>query len=850
YEYTPSMRGNNFITNTSLYLKYLITNGTLPNVSVGTAAYNSIKLMMGGATFATYNAEIGLTTGIAARQISVNESSPQIFQINPYSINVRYTESVVLNTTSGSYTFSIPVNASIPINNTPDLFYAQQGVYKKINFASSRNLVTVIGNTYATSGNTIGYAYGMVYSVPALTTCGTLNVPAGISSPPNSKQVIIATSDGGLLTPACLSNYAGVIAANLISPPSTMPYLNYQIGSYPALTTGEQVLLYGPGLATLNITNLVNNASQEAYFTAPLASQYLDRASGNFQKSSQNGMFTFFTYDRQAALFNNVFSVISTSQTQPSTTAYSVAAWVFPTNGNGVIENDRGTTLGSTNGHSLTLGIGQELCLSSPISPGQFFFGDNSDNIGWGIESTTAYPTNSWYFVVGTFNAPKGTLISGATYASLFNLYVNGQQVATSEWCGVGSSVDTSPLKGNGGMQIGYEAPWSTSSNSLIGDIANLQVYNQTLTAQQVYQLYQEGVEGLPISNSMLIGWYPLNGNANNYNGTSAITTTTSGISYNLLPNYQMDNMLVTPSSSNTYPIPGLLTCVSYGQCTSNYLPAVYLGTSQISAGGQTSAAYFNGQSSYMYDQLPTAGTASAPFNALTSWTYSAWINPQNNNPAGTTNTIYSEGNPCTTFQIDTTAQTELEFSASNNGALYVAGPTSSALAKGSFNNVVITMSGAGLGTGVANFYVNGKLVSPSPIVTPGGQNSEEVSTPNGANNKKYFELGGAAGIFCSPAQGLSPFLGSMSNVQLYNTALSGAQVSALYQEGIDGSPLQAADQNLIAWYPLYQNGNDYSGNGLNAIPNAVGYTYVPTTYSQPLGTIGEWQYLGFPSHP
>ncbi len=56
---------------------------------------------------------------------------------------------------------------------------------------------------------------------------------------------------------------------------------------------------------------------------------------------------------------------------------------------------------------------------------------------------------------------------------------------------------------------------------------------------------------------------------------------------------------------------------------------------------------------------------------------------------------------------------------------------------------------------------------------------------------------------------------GSVSNVQVYNTALSQNDIQALYLEGIGGAPLNL--ENLVAWWPLNGNANDYSGNGNNA---------------------------------
>ncbi len=64
---------------------------------------------------------------------------------------------------------------------------------------------------------------------------------------------------------------------------------------------------------------------------------------------------------------------------------------------------------------------------------------------------------------------------------------------------------------------------------------------------------------------------------------------------------------------------------------------------------------------------------------------------------------------------------------------------------------------------------------------------------------------------------------GSMSNIQIYNASLSGPEVNALYVEGIGGSPIRL--QNLVGWWPLNGNANDYSGNNNNGVPSGVSYT-------------------------
>ena len=66
-------------------------------------------------------------------------------------------------------------------------------------------------------------------------------------------------------------------------------------------------------------------------------------------------------------------------------------------------------------------------------------------------------------------------------------------------------------------------------------------------------------------------------------------------------------------------------------------------------------------------------------------------------------------------------------------------------------------------------------------------------------------------------------FNGQMSNVELYNTSLSSSEVQALYLEGIGGTPIRP--QNLVGWWPLNGNMNDYSGNGNNGASYGITYT-------------------------
>ena len=63
--------------------------------------------------------------------------------------------------------------------------------------------------------------------------------------------------------------------------------------------------------------------------------------------------------------------------------------------------------------------------------------------------------------------------------------------------------------------------PVPEAEQSINGEIANIQIYNTTINAASVKALYREGIGGAPIDLQNLVGWWPLNGNANDYSGNN-----------------------------------------------------------------------------------------------------------------------------------------------------------------------------------------------------------------------------------------------------------------------------------------------------------------------------------------
>ena len=66
-------------------------------------------------------------------------------------------------------------------------------------------------------------------------------------------------------------------------------------------------------------------------------------------------------------------------------------------------------------------------------------------------------------------------------------------------------------------------------------------------------------------------------------------------------------------------------------------------------------------------------------------------------------------------------------------------------------------------------------------------------------------------------------YKGYLADVQVYNASLSANDIRFLYMGGVGDAP--ATLQNLVAWYPLNGNANDYSGNNNNAVSSNVMYT-------------------------
>jgi Concanavalin A-like lectin/glucanases superfamily len=134
------------------------------------------------------------------------------------------------------------------------------------------------------------------------------------------------------------------------------------------------------------------------------------------------------------------------------------------------------------------------------------FYSGNSN----GRHSISALSMNTWYFAAVTYDG------------NTMNLYLNGALQQS------GSGV-TGAITPNAIMAIG-----GASGEYGNYQLSNFQVYNASLDANQISALYLKGIGAAPIDPYHVIGWWPLNGDVNDYSGNSnngaatAVTFTSS----------------------------------------------------------------------------------------------------------------------------------------------------------------------------------------------------------------------------------------------------------------------------------------------------------------------------------
>ena len=138
--------------------------------------------------------------------------------------------------------------------------------------------------------------------------------------------------------------------------------------------------------------------------------------------------------------------------------------------------------------------------------PGNFFYvgsvyPENLDlyNHGAGpVNSNLQIGNNVWVFEAATYNGAYGAV------------YLNNQVYNIPDTQIYTSAPST--------LFIGYPVYAGCYLN---GFASNIQIYNTSLSQSQIQSLYQEGIGGAPVDPNHIVGWWPLNGNAQDYSGNN-----------------------------------------------------------------------------------------------------------------------------------------------------------------------------------------------------------------------------------------------------------------------------------------------------------------------------------------
>lgn len=206
--------------------------------------------------------------------------------------------------------------------------------------------------------------------------------------------------------------------------------------------------------------------------------------------------------------------------------------------------------------------------------------------------------------------------------------------------------------------------------------------------------------------------------------------------------------------------------------------------------------AYFNSQG---YITMPYA-VATETSNSFTA---SLWIR---STLGGSGTGVFDTAQDVGCYGDREIVNTNIDFQSTlSNATLCKQALTTSTVPQvGQWYDMVITYNS----TGISNnwiIYINGV--------------QSAISTLKGPLNAVPSGSVGYIGGF----PGYQNFNGLIANLQLYNTSLDANTVKILYLSGIGGNPVQL--QNMVGWWPLNGNANDYSGNLNNGAPTSITYT-------------------------
>ena len=436
----------------------------------------------------------------------------------------------------------------------------------------------------------------------------------------------------------------------------------------------------------------------------------------------------------------------------------------------------------------------QQRILGSYFSQGsqqRFFVGIINGGILFGYGNKAQYPISGTS--VST-NSWQNIIVTYSTTTGIISAYVNGSLNGTYDYAGNGGDKIMNSLNITIGDSIGDSAP-------LNGSISNASIWNTALTPAQVTEIYNNGTPSNLSSHSAtsnLVSWWKLN-------------NTTTGIQDSKGSNNGTNN------GATEYPgFVNSLAGESSGMTQANLVQSDL----QTVAPYSKYAMNFDAASSDYVD----CGNVLDNIFTGSDFSVSTWI-------YATTNTTYNNFfNKATTVQFYLHSNKIKIYLGSSSSGIWPLESTAT-LSLNTWYNIIFTRSG-----NENKLYINASLDNSATSTSsiPSSTGSLTLSSYLGSS---YF------------------WDGSISNPSVWNTALSQAQVTEIYNEGLPSNlNSHSAYSNLVSWWQLGENSsftnnwicadekgsnNGTSANmGVDALTNGVGTTANGVSTSMAVGAL------------
>ncbi|MDE1865401.1 MAG: hypothetical protein KGH94_02045 [Candidatus Micrarchaeota archaeon] len=661
-------------------------------------------------------------------------------------------ESIGNTIVSGSQTYNSGYTIGMGSSNNEKYGIVNFGGTETVTTITTTTLPTIFGVAWVNTGNVV-FEYA--------STGGSQYQTVSVS---NSLNTVGPLYSGVVMIGAISGFVAGVqyVRARAYPPNDVMPSFTFnsvQTGSaltisniIAYLNTGNTYLLSGNALSLYDTSPLQTNVYKGAYIPSAFSPSYLNLMSGIQYTTSPYGVAPLGVATRQVTSFSGGNVIASSVKVNTQSGGYNTASfWIqWPTSQSNLVPF-------SFNSYSIYVtgtGIG--------------FSSGSGDLLGTQIYGLSTFSTTPWVHVVAIFK-------NGVPAAASDILYINGVREnlqvlqGTPATAGAGSTISI------GGF------PSTPNYNTFRGSIADLQVYNAVLTPYQVYSLYASGINSAPVNYSSLVGWWPLNGNLNDYSQYHNNGLSNNGIvSYSNLAGYYGSSL----DGGSFYHTPvagvqGISQCYGVASCywdtsgklytptvqsyatLSVQLPSSVLG---LSNGTIPGSAYFNWPQNSIF---VASGISSGSVDTVSFWM--DWI-PNGN----TVSPLYFSG-------LGLSGSSGSGFGLNSGGT--TCGVSASSVSNRWVNIVAVLNSGGG-----GSLYVNGSQV--------------QTCSLSGSLGSTVY-IGGQNGA-------VNPFSGSISDVQVYNSALTSTQIGQLYLNNT------VPGVTPTAWWPL--------NSGYNGFTNQTGF--------------------------